>query len=119
MRLTQGPARKVGLAGVLICLMLALALGLTIWRYQQAVHSQSQATGGEDALAVVEQVNDHLLERVDIFTGSATALAADAAARLQSERAGTDNLLNELKRDGFDSEFHRLLGIIVAREAAL
>jgi methyl-accepting chemotaxis protein len=119
MRLAQGPARKVGLAGGLICLLLGLALGLTILRYQQAVHTQARATAGQDAFAVLEQVNDHLLERANIFAGSASGLPADARARLDSERADAGDNLNELKGAGFDPEFHRLLGIVAAREQAL
>ena len=119
MRLTKGPARKVGAAGVLICLMLGLALGLTIWRYQQAVDSERRATTGEDAYALVQVVNDHLIERSSVFTAATTALPSDAASRIASERKASDDALNELKGLRFDATFHRMLDAIVSRDQAL
>jgi methyl-accepting chemotaxis protein len=117
--IAQGPVRKVAAAGLLICVLMALAVVLTITRYEAAIDSSRNATSHQHAFGLVESVNDHLIERISVFTGATSALSSADAAKVADERRLTDAQYRELRALDFDATYHRQIEDLIARDRDL
>jgi Sec-independent protein translocase protein TatA len=99
----EGAAGRVALAGAGVVLLLVVAIGVTIWRYDTAVSDTQEAVKQEVTVALGHALDAALLER----TGATSLFAATKAAQ---ERG----VVREHRR-----EFRGILGQIASRGAEL
>ncbi|MFL5844048.1 MAG: methyl-accepting chemotaxis protein [Solirubrobacteraceae bacterium] len=119
MNIARGPVRKVAAAGVLICLLLTLALVLTIGRYESAVSASRNATEHQDAYALIASVNDHIIERLAVFDQATGPLTSDDTSNIESERQAVDADYDELRTISFDETFDKQLETVVGLDKAM
>jgi methyl-accepting chemotaxis protein len=98
---------------------MTVAIVLTITRYESAISLSRDSTARQDAYALVELINDHLVERLSVFNAATTALGSAEAATVTDERRGMDEEVQELAKLSFDAEFTRRLDTVVTRDKEL
>ena len=68
----EGPARRIAIAGLTTIILLALAVGVTVWRYDGAITSDHQALAEGQVQLAAEQGREALSRKgglVDAYGG--------------------------------------------------
>jgi methyl-accepting chemotaxis protein len=58
----KDPTRRIGLAGVLIILVIAIAIGATLWRFTASTNSYDRALASNSAIATVGEVRASMFD---------------------------------------------------------
>lgn len=98
---TAGPARRIALASGLMMGLLAFALGVTLWRYEQSTDEYREAIAAvEGTLTSVGALERNLSDRVGVVSGYALTLEDALLEELSDSRLRFDRAVDELRRSG-------------------
>jgi uncharacterized coiled-coil DUF342 family protein len=96
----QGPARIVAISGAVIVVLIVLAVGVAIWRFNAAENSYRRVAGQSQTLRVIGEMRQNLFDRVeDVHALTETGIRS-AAARLPRRQQHFDDLVAELRSVG-------------------
>jgi methyl-accepting chemotaxis protein len=84
-------------AGTLLVLLLAAAVGITLWRYGVAMHRADVAIAEQRSARLLESGNDFLIERMALVDPG-RSLSSAQLAHLRSEEGGFSSMLAEVKQ---------------------
>src|SRR5579859_2105757 len=91
----EGPARRIAVAGALVVLLLAFAIGVTLWRYGVANNKYTEALHKSQTIALVEHATDKLVDVSTTVNVLAVSPAGDELATLRHLRTEFDQPINE------------------------
>jgi hypothetical protein len=83
-----GPARRIALAGIATVALLALAVGVTVWRYDEAVDAERRAVEQSQVVVAAEQARTVLARRgafVEAYAANRDAAELRALERTDEE----------------------------------
>ncbi len=96
-RIPQGPARRIAAASAAIVILLAGAIGVTLWRYESAIDRYQHARGSQsDAQSVQQAASAFWNEQAAIFAYS-TQQNVSELQRLSEARQQFTSLLGSLE----------------------
>jgi methyl-accepting chemotaxis protein len=112
----RDPVSRVAVAGVVIVVLMAIAVGVTLWQYGVSTNEARAAVKGEQGVALVERGNDSLVERLGRL-GANRPIDPVEAATVVKERDAFSDVIAQLSRSSFASENRTLVANIVASNA--
>jgi methyl-accepting chemotaxis protein len=115
----EGPARRIAGAGVAVILLLAAAIGVTLWRYGVANSKYREALNKGQTIALVEHATDKLVDVSTTVNVLAVEPATDQRSTLRQLRGEFAQPVNESARVAPSAAKAALTGQIVTAAKAL
>ena len=120
----RGPAGRVALAGLVISLLWATALGIALWRFAQAEDLHRLVTRQAQSQRVLGDMRANLLDRTQAQNAFERDPSADTRRTLLREQGRFDALSAEIRRvghmdDGARADLSRLIVLSQRLEAAV
>jgi len=118
----KGPSRRIAAAGGVIVFLLAMVVGVTLWRYGASSHEYRKALDDRRAIGLTGDAGETLLERNSLTVGAGLS-GGSSSAELERRRILRREFEQKLERTigtGTVSEREReLVGAVIAENRRL
>jgi methyl-accepting chemotaxis protein len=93
----KGPSRRVAAAGAVIVLLLAMVVGVTLWRYGASSHEYREALDDRRAIGLTGDAANNLLVRSSLTFGAGLSAGSSKESELERLRSLRSEFEQKLK----------------------